>query len=324
MAMATAMKAVDLGAEMDWTKEPFSQVGWLFGRDTPWRVEPKVDGVRCSLELDKAGGTLLTSRNGHDRTKNFPHLVDGGLLPELSGTILDCELTARWHDGKPMLPATTAMVVANPQHAAALQELQGRAVLNVFDVLAVGGDAAVTLPYVTRRELLAELKPLLEGTGFMRIVPSWVATRRRCDAIMGQGYEGVIFKRDSSTYRPTRTRDWLKLKRRAMLDAVVTGYTPGKGQHAGKVGSLEISVYCNRTGTLVKVGSVGNLNDLLRQRASTPTGKLARGMYNRVVTVIAQGVGNGGHLRSPQLVCMRQDKPPLECTADQLDAFPRV
>jgi len=323
--MLTAMKAVDLGAEMDWTQEnPIEQLGWLFGKGTPWRAEPKIDGVRCSLEINREGGMLLTSRNGLDRSRNFPHLIDGDLLPELSVTILDCELTARWHDGRPMLPSTTALVVSDPANSAVLQEMQGLAVLNVFDVLAVTGEPAVSLEYAVRRELLASLRPMLEATGYMRVVPSWVATRQRCERIMAQGYEGIVFKRASSPYLLTRNRNWLKFKRRAMLDGIVTGYTPGKGQHEGKVGSLEISVYDDRSGTLVKVGSVGNLTDLQRSRASTPAGRLRQSMRGRVVTVIAQGVGNHGHLRSPQLVEFRADKPASECTLDQLDAFPRV
>jgi ATP-dependent DNA ligase len=320
------MKAVDLGPKIDWTKpDMFSQVGWLMGRASAYRLEPKVDGVRVTLETGPGGGMLLTSRNGHDRTRNFPHLTQAGLLPpSLGDVILDCELTARWHDGKPMLPATTGLVVAGPEHAAAIQELEGPAVLNVFDVLALSGQSTVSLPYHLRRDLLKELRSLLTATGYMRVVPSVMPAVSTCRKMLADGYEGVVFKRTDSTYRPTRSQDWLKLKRRAMCDAVITGYTPGKGQHEGKVGSLEVSLFCEQTEMWRKIGSVGNLSDLLRQRASTPSGRLAKGMYNRVVTVIAQGVGNNGHLRSPQLVELRADKPALECTADQLDAFPRV
>lgn len=325
--MQSVMKASDLGTQIDWTRPDtmFDQIGWALGRNSPYKLEPKIDGVRCTLETGPSGGMLITSRNGHNRSRNFPHLTAEHLLPaSLGDVILDCELTARFHDGGVMLPQTTALVVGNPEHAMAIQKIEGPAVLNVFDILAMSGQPTVGLPYYLRRELLKEMEPLLKATGYMRVVPSLNPTRAACRKIMRQGYEGIVLKLADSTYQLTRSQAWLKLKRRAMLDAVITGYTPGKGQHEGKVGSLEVSVFDEAVQMWRKVGSVGNLTDVLRQRCSTPGGRLSRSMYGKVCTVIAAGVGNHGSLRSPQLVGLRPDKPALECTADQLDAFPRV
>jgi DNA ligase-1 len=60
--------------------------------------------------------------------------------------------------------------------------------------------------------------------------------------IEAQGGEGLILRRPQSPYTPGRSRDILKVKSYQDAEAVVVGYRPGKGRHAGRVGALLVEL----------------------------------------------------------------------------------
>ncbi len=57
-----------------------------------------------------------------------------------------------------------------------------------------------------------------------------------------QGGEGLILRRPQSPYTVGRSRDILKVKTYQDADAVVVGYRPGKGRHAGRLGALWVEL----------------------------------------------------------------------------------
>lgn len=109
--------------------------------------------------------------------------------------------------------------------------------------------------------------------------------------------EGYVFKNgnllDVVKWKPVRT-----------IDAVVTGLVPGKGQHAGKVGALLVSIEGR------EIASVGGMT--LEERDA-----MGDDSVGRVVEVAYQYVGSKGRLRHPRFIRFRDDKDPDQCLLSQ-------
>lgn len=138
----------------------------------------------------------------------------------------------------------------------------------------------------------------------IRLVPYATGTDAKIALIervaAGRG-EGVMAKLVTSKYRPGKSRDWLKIKRRYSVDCVVTWIGTEK-QNMG--------VGLWRDGTLepVPVAEVGRT-----------TGDGARVREGDVVEVTFQYVSDDNHLVQPTLPRIRNDKLGTECTWDQLE-----
>jgi len=64
--------------------------------------------------------------------------------------------------------------------------------------------------------------------------------RRRLDAVVAQGGEGLMLHRADAHWRPGRSADLLKVKPLADAEAVVIGHEAGQGRHAGRLGALTV------------------------------------------------------------------------------------
>jgi DNA ligase-1 len=81
--------------------------------------------------------------------------------------------------------------------------------------------------------------------------------------VIAQGGEGLILQRADATYFPGRHSGFLKLKPYQDAEAVVIGYSPGKGKYTGMTGALIVE---DAEGRVFKLGS--GLSD--KERASPP------------------------------------------------------
>ena len=66
--------------------------------------------------------------------------------------------------------------------------------------------------------------------------------QQKLTEIEARGGEGLILRRPQSPYIIGRSRDILKVKTAQDADAVVIGYRPGKGRHAGRLGALLVEL----------------------------------------------------------------------------------
>ncbi|OBF67516.1 ATP-dependent DNA ligase [Mycobacterium sp. 852002-51759_SCH5129042] len=220
-----------------------------------WAFEMKWDGMRAITVLDGKQARLY-SRNAREATASFPELtaaladtaadrrfvIDGEVVaPELpTGIPSFRRLQHRMHTARP--PA--GLVASIPVQ------------LFVFDVLAVGDTDTIALPYVQRRDLLAELD--LAST-LVRVPPYWtdIAPAQMLDTAAQHGLEGIVSKRLDSIYRPgQRSRLWIKTSLRRSADVVVAGWIPGSRAGSGVFGSLILGAH-TAAGDLVYVGNVG-------------------------------------------------------------------
>lgn len=191
-----------------------------------WAFEVKWDGYRTVVFVDD-GRVRLQSTAGHDVTGRWPELAGLAQCVHARSAILDGELVAFDDEGRPRFELVQNSGAGAPHQA----------VLQLFDVLQVDGTDTIELPYEDRRLLLDELVDA--GT-------NWTVPRHRIgggeelvEATAREGLEGVIAKRLGSRYRPgTRTKDWLKIKNRTLVELTIGGFTTGTGRRASTFGAL--------------------------------------------------------------------------------------
>lgn len=196
--------------------------------DGDWIFEPKYDGIRI-LAFVAGGAVSLMTRNGNDKTAQFPEIADA--LKWLwksrqQSFVLDGEIVALDAEGPARFQALQSRMHVSDPAAITAHRRTTPVALFAFDLLMDGKDSLVTEPWHVRRHLLHDvlsaptpdvlrLSELLEGD------PQSILDRAATN-----GWEGVIAKRASSRYAPgKRSRDWLKLKAEQRQEFVVGGYT---------------------------------------------------------------------------------------------------
>ncbi len=235
------------------------------GPQSAWAAEFKWDGVRAVAYVS-AGRLQLLSRSGRDMTRAYPELAD---LAHQAGTremVLDGEIAA-FAGGHPSFAA-----LQRRMHAAAPAPRLLAAVpvtYLVFDIMGLDGKPLISEPYAQRRAIL-EAQQLASGQ--VHVPPSFPGGGKAVLAVsIRDGLEGVVVKRLDSPYRPgRRSAEWLKIKNRRVLNVVVGGISPGRGQRSGRIGSLLVGVpgpagltYAGRVGTGFAQPELRRLEQLL-------------------------------------------------------------
>jgi len=307
-----------------------ARAGELPADEQGWAYEIKWDGVRA-LVYSRPGELRVESRNLNEVTDSYPELARLNRALSWHSAVLDGEIVALAARGRPSFAALQGrMHVASRAQARRLAE-RTRVTLMLFDLLWLDGHSLMGLGYGERRELLAELR--LNGESWQ--MPEHVTGGRGeggalLRAASEQGLEGVVAKRVDSTYQPgVRARGWVKVKSTGRQEFVVGGWLRGKGKRRGTIGALLLGVY-ERDGVLRYVGRVGSgfdeaelrrLSKLLArlERERSPFGAGERPPREAIFSeprVVAEvrfaHWTQGGSLRAPVYVGLREDKDPTE------------
>ena len=209
--------------------EPFDRPGWVY--------EEKYDGDRI-LAYKEEGRVRLLSRNGKDRTANFPRIAAAIRTLQPVTLLLDGEVVVLDKKGV--------------SHFQLLQQDKGEPVYAVFDCLFHEGKDL-------RREPLSMRRDVMERS----IGSSKVLLPSRRLAINGieafqvakhQGYEGLVAKDLSAPYVEARSTKWLKVKVHQEDEFVIAGYTKPVGSRQ-YFGALLLGAFDK--GKLHYVGKVG-------------------------------------------------------------------
>jgi ATP-dependent DNA ligase len=289
--------------------------------------EVKLDGFRCLAFVD-GEEVFLQSRNGKPLGRYFPELA----LPP-GRYVLDGEIVVRDEHGSEDFDALGQRI-----HPAAsrIERLAGEtpAVYVAFDLLAHEDALLLERPFSERRARLAAL--LQDGRFAGAPVELMETVERPEDAAEWLAHaEGAIAKDRSAPYRPGERKGMAKVKRVRSIDAVVVGWRPGKEQ--GTVGALILGLYDG--GKLRVVGHCSGLTAAEKRRlvgflAPHETGERGSGEQSRwsagkdlewielrpelVVEIDFDHVSAGRIRHGAKLRRWREDKPPAQCTFDQL------
>ncbi|MES2645293.1 MAG: DNA ligase D [Bacteroidota bacterium] len=188
--------------------------------DENWLFEYKWDGYR-TIAIKNGDDVQLLSRNELSFNTKYPSIVSAVKNCVEHNVVLDGEIVAIVN-GKPSFQAL--------QHAA---EVKPELRFYVFDLLYLDGESLMQLPLVSRKSLLAQL---LENTDNKSLVYSSHIEKKGksfFEKIRKQDMEGIMAKRADSLYTPnSRSHDWLKIKNRNDREAIIVGYTEGRGSRS--------------------------------------------------------------------------------------------
>ena len=230
--------------------------------------EPKYDGIRALIDLQPAGRSSKTpvvaiySRNGLDKTKQFPAIVAAlqTIGRSLKGPVLlDGEIVAIDSNGKPLgFQHLQGRIHLTSPADIQRMEKQQPAVLVLFDMIRDDREDLRGLPLVARRLRLQErIKP--KGAPAAWIRSSDIALddgHALWDRAGAEDWEGLIVKDADSVYRSgKRTPSWQKKKRHKEQEFVIGGWTEPR-QTRQYFGALLVGYYDDE-GELRWAGSVG-------------------------------------------------------------------
>jgi ATP-dependent DNA ligase len=289
--------------------------------------EVKLDGFRCLAFVD-GRDVFLQSRSGKPLGRYFPELV----LPP-GRYVLDGEIVVRDADGREDFDALGQRIHPAVSRIELLAE-ETPAVYVAFDLLAREDDSLLELPFAERR---AALERLLEGEAFahapVELMPT-VASAAEARQWLEHA-EGAIAKELAAPYRPGERKGMAKVKRVRTIDVVVTGWRPGK--EPDTVGALILALYdgdqlrvvghCSGLSTPEKKRLVGFFGAYESgERGSADPSRWSAGKElewvalrpELVIEIDFDHVSAGRIRHGAKLRRWRDDKPPLECTYDQL------
>jgi bifunctional non-homologous end joining protein LigD len=219
--------------------------------DDDWLFEVKWDGHRCLANLGTS--TRLTSRTARDMTAQFPELIDMHRQLAARNAVVDGEIVALDHNGRPSFERMQDRFHRTPEE---LARNKGRVPVQflAFDLLWLDGQSLLDLPLVERRARLVEVLVETRDIRLSQVVEG--AGKAFFEQAKALRLEGIVAKRAASPYRPgIRSHDWRKVKALCLQDCVIVGWTPGKGGRAATLGSLLLAVYDG--GRLRYAGNVG-------------------------------------------------------------------
>ncbi len=302
--------------------EPFDSEDHIF--------ELKWDGTRALGFLSPDGKVKFQNRRLYDITHRYPEIH-----PDVGGhkAILDGEIVVM-REGRPSFMGLQDREHASSRFTIRLRSKESPATYVVFDILYLDGKELVALPLMERKEILRTTVQTSERVTLSDYIER--EGRAYYQAIVERGLEGIIAKRKGSRYAlGRRTRDWLKVKKRETIDAVVCGLTEGEGVREDTFGSLILGVY---DGPAMRyIGRVGTgfsddlRRDLLRRCeallgdrlfASEPDMTEPVKLWMRpglVVEARYLEMTPDGMLRAPSFGRIREDKRPEECMFPRRD-----
>jgi DNA ligase D-like protein (predicted ligase) len=308
-------------------KAPFTSKDWIF--------EIKWDGFRA-ISYTKGGEIEVRSRNDKELKYAFPELEE---LRVLTGnTVLDGEIVIM-RDGKPDFQTLLERNRGTSSRDIESEASKNPAIYVVFDVLEKDGKPLFHLPLVERKRILKE--SVREGKNV--VLSEFVETEGEdyFQAASERGLEGIMAKKIDSPYEPgMRSSNWLKIKETLTCDCVIFGYTRGEGDREKTFGALMMGLYDTVGRVYVYVGKVGtgfsqSMIKLLLKifNGLRVEGKTLLRVDNAeevtwlkpelVCEVVYQSVTKDSRLRMPKFRGLRVDKPPVECTLDQIKSQPK-
>ena len=308
--------------------EPFDDEDWLF--------EIKWDGYRAIAFIEN-GKVRLVSRNQNNLTPRYPELHSMAKLVKAKNAILDGEVVALDAEGRASFSLMQQRTGFRPGGHRQTSNDDVQVIYYAFDLLYADGYDWRRMPLEERKQ---QLKSVLISDGVLRYSDHYEAQGKALFEMARQKkLEGILAKRRQSCYEERRTREWLKIKIRHRLEAVIGGYTQPEGSRA-HFGSIVLGLY-DKKGGLIHVGQAGSGFDQKslaemwktlqkieskKNPFSGPVEALRKVAWVKPELVAeieyaewtgGTNAGSGPKLRAPVFLGLRDDKDPKECVLEE-------
>jgi bifunctional non-homologous end joining protein LigD len=308
--------------------EPFDGPDWLF--------EIKWDGYRA-LAFIENGKLRLVSRNQNELTQRYPELKDLPKFVHAKTAILDGEVVALDEQGRASFSLMQQRTGFRPGGRRGATNADVPVLYYAFDLLYLDGYDWRKIPLEERKKKLASL---LDTGDSVRYSDHYENQGKALfEMARAKGLEGILAKKRDSIYQERRSAEWLKIKIRHQLEAVIGGYTEPEGSRA-HFGSIVLGLY-DKKRHLIHVGQAGSgfnqkslaeIWKMLKKRETKQNPfygdvEALRKVYWVKPELVAQieyaewtdgaNKGGGPKLRAPVFLGLRDDKNPKDCTLDQ-------
>jgi len=316
------------------TETPFDGKDWLF--------EVKWDGVRTIAYLRRRGSEReveLRSRNNLTQNRQFPEVVEALYRLDLPDAVLDGEIVALDPDGRAHFQLLQSRIPMARNGARPRETEPLTIAYYVFDLLYYNGHSLTSRPLEERRQALEAVVPRGPVIRLSEAVPE--RGRAFYEVAREHGLEGIVGKRKDAPYSEgRRTPAWAKIKIKQHLEAVVGGFTRGRGARGKAFGALILGAY-DDAGRLQYIAHCGGgftdtelrrLKGLLDDRvndaspfATAPpaTNEIPTWVKpDLVVEVEYGGWTREGFLRFPVYKGLRTDKPAAEVNLERPAQLP--
>lgn len=271
-----------------------------------------------------------------DKTNNVPHIRDLN-IPELEGTILDCEFIHNrgFQDG------VRKIMGCLPEKAIQRQNDWGLIEVYVFDIIAYKGEFLVDKPLHERLDILADVyMEHFIDIPFFNYYKIVLGTKeeliQQFEELVANGGEGFVAKEINSKYRLSTEKcqsplknAWIKVKREFNGDFVILGFDEPtrlytgdhlnthqywedgdpvtEFYHKGWIGAIRFGEYEN--GVLVERGSVTGITKSLRAELTANPDKY----IGKVIEIDGMQRTKDKAIRQPVFKRFREDKEPTDC-----------
>jgi ATP-dependent DNA ligase len=319
--------------------------------------EPKWDGFRVLVFRD-GDEWLLQSRELKPLNRYFPEL-EGPIRTHLPGrSVVDGELVIAIENGLDFEALQLRIHPADSRVQKLAEELPASLVL--WDLLCEGDEDLRGKPFFERRarleRALAGVRPPVHVTPITAdrdVAADWF------ERFEGAGLDGVMAKPKAGIYEPGK-RTMLKVKHQRTVDVVLAGFRWHKNGKGHAIGSFLLGLYDDR-GVLQHVGVAASFTEKRRRelveelaplrenaldghpwkewqewqssagdRVPGAKSRWSRGKTlewepirpERVLEVSFDHMQGRRFRHTAHFVRWRPDKPPKDCTYDQLDVTP--
>jgi bifunctional non-homologous end joining protein LigD len=308
--------------------EPFDGAEWLF--------EIKWDGYRAVTFIEN-GKVRLVSRNQNELTQRFPELKDLAKSVKAKNAILDGEVVALDEEGRASFSLMQQRTGFHPGGHRGEAKSDVPVLYYAFDLLYLDGYDWRKVALEERKKKLAAL--LVAGDAVRYSDHYENQGKALFEMARAKGLEGILAKKRDSIYQERRSSEWLKIKIRHRLEAVIGGYTEPEGSRA-HFGSIVLGLY-DKQGRLIHVGQAGSgfdqksLDEVWKPLKKRETRKnpfhgeveALRRVYWVKPELVAEieyaewtggaSAGSGPKLRAPVFLGLRDDKNPQDCVLEQ-------
>jgi ATP-dependent DNA ligase len=220
--------------------------------------EPKWDGFRCIAFRD-GDSVELASRGEKPLTRYFPEVVEALLANLPERCVVDGEIVIATGDQLDFEALLQRIHPAESRVRMLAEETPASFV--AFDLLAVGDESLLEVPFSERRAQLEKVMAKAKAPVFMTIGTDDIDVAHEWfEMFEGAGLDGVVAKPLDGPYRPD-VRAMFKIKHERTADCVVAGYRWHKSGPV--VGSLLLGLY-DDGGRLQHVGVTSSFTLVMR------------------------------------------------------------